>query len=66
MAEALEPVSFNLFTPPELSAYSEDDLLGMFASILSAPGEPTLLDRACMEAINTELFIRDARTRYAN
>lgn len=61
MYEALEPVPFNLLTPPELSVYSENDLLNMVKDILAQPKELTSLDRACLVAIGAEFQLRDAQ-----
>ena len=63
MNEALEPVPYNLLTPPELSAYSENDLLQMVRVILSEPHGMTPMDKACLEAINSEFVVRLNRGR---
>jgi hypothetical protein len=70
MYEAIEPVPFNLLTPPELSTYSEDELICMVQAILAEPRDMLPLDRAALAAINSELSLRDTlkaqRNRYEN
>ena len=56
MNEALSPVPHNLLSPPELSAYSESDLLTMVADLLCQP--PTPLNVSCLDAINSEFIAR--------
>lgn len=43
---------------PELSTYSETELLKMVGAILSHPGGVTTLDHECLEAINSEFRAR--------
>jgi len=50
-----------------LEFYSEDELIGMVGSILAQPQELlTGLDHKCLEAINNEFLIRDARKKQEN
>jgi hypothetical protein len=47
---------------PELSVYSEEDLLGMVATILAEEGnEPSGLALTCLETINREFILRAAK-----
>jgi hypothetical protein len=44
--------------PRGLADYTEDELIGMAGSILAEPHELTEMNRACLDAINSEMIVR--------
>jgi hypothetical protein len=47
--------------PQELCEYTETELLGLVATILSEPGELNQLGHACLAAINSEFVVREMK-----
>jgi hypothetical protein len=46
---------------PELKSYSDDELLSMVATILAEPGELNELGEQCLQTINNEFILREAK-----
>jgi hypothetical protein len=63
MNDALDPLVHTRIADVlgDMSAYSEDQLLGMVMCILAEPDEMALLDRAALQAINNEFILRGAK-----
>ncbi len=51
----------SLSEPRDLATYSEDDLLVLVGVILSEPGELNEMRQACLQAINCEFQLREAK-----